>query len=161
MHIGLVLTHAYKIIKYQSTIGVGDGGREGTYPQKFVKIFSGQSLCRIRAFFGQNLRNLDNFSGNYNKKLGYFDNSSSKIHAKFGHFVIFFYIFFSGKNVKAPTPRHSTDEAINEQKNIKYNSKLITTITNAIFNGNSSISLINAQRVKLPESFSIRKFVTN
>jgi len=59
---------------------------------------------------------LDNFSLNYNQKFGYFDNFSSKIH-----------------------------EAINEQKNIKYNSKLLMQL----FNGNFSISLTNAQSVML------------
>ena len=44
-----------------------------------------------------------------------------------GILLIFFYMFFRAKNVCAPTPRHSADEAINEQKNIKCNSKLITT----------------------------------
>ena len=30
----IVLTHAYKIIKYQSTIGIGDGGQGGHVPPK-------------------------------------------------------------------------------------------------------------------------------
>jgi len=88
----------------------------GTCPQKFVKIFSGQSLCRIRAYFGQNLCNLDKFSGNYNKKFRYFDNFSSKIHAKFGHFVNFFSTYFFGQKMSELLRLYSTDEAINEKK---------------------------------------------
>ena len=98
IHIGLVLTHAYKIIKYQSTIGVArDEGREGTCPQKFVKIFSGQSLCRIRAFSDKTYAIWIIFREIITKKLGNFDNFSSQIHAKFGHFVNFFLHIFSGE----------------------------------------------------------------
>ena len=36
-------------------IGVGDGeGKGARAPLKFGKIFLGQLLCKIRAFFGQN-----------------------------------------------------------------------------------------------------------
>jgi len=53
-------------------IGVGDGGAGGQYSRK---IFFGQLLCKIRAFFRQNhvkFGNFVNFSGKYYVKFGYF-----------------------------------------------------------------------------------------
>jgi len=54
------------------------------------KIFFGQLLCTIRAFFGQN-----------RVKFRYFVNFSGKNHVKFGRFVNFSYIFF-GQKCRAP-----------------------------------------------------------
>ena len=61
-------------------MGVGDGGGERLQwghappPKKIgAKIFFGQLLCKIWAFFGPKhvkLENLVNFSGKYHKNLG-------------------------------------------------------------------------------------------
>jgi len=66
---------------------------QGAGPLKSGKIFFGQLLCKILAFFGQNhakFGNFVNFSGKYSKKkIGYFDNFMGKKHVKFGHFADF------------------------------------------------------------------------
>jgi len=65
---------------------------------KFGKIFFGQLLCKILAFFGQNrvkFGNFVNLSGKYDKNCIF--RASWKNHVKFGHFVNFSYIFFGQK----------------------------------------------------------------
>ena len=69
----------------------GQGARDPPPKKKNrEKIFFGQLLCKIRAFFGQN-----------RVKFGYFDNFSGKEDVKFGHFDNFS-SYFSGKNVVPP-----------------------------------------------------------
>ena len=77
-------------------------GQGGTCLPKFGEnIFWGQLLCKIRAFSGKVIKfsNFVNFSGKYNKVIGYFGNFSDKNHLKFGHFVNFSYIFVDKNNV--------------------------------------------------------------
>ena len=65
---------------YRTLIGVGDvGSGRARAPLKFEKkIFLGQLLCKIWAFFGQK-----------SYKFGYFDNFLGKNHVKFRHFADF------------------------------------------------------------------------
>ena len=84
--------------------GHGHRRRGGIFPKIREKIFFGQLLGKIRAFFGQKsckIRKFCKFFEQISQKFGYFDSFSGKNHVKFGHFADF-NTYFSGKNFVPP-----------------------------------------------------------
>jgi len=93
------LTHAYKIIKYQSTIGVGDGEGAGRAPapKNSLKYLPGNHYVEFGHFSDKTYAIWIIFREIMTKKSGILIIFRARFTQNSGILLIFFYIFFFGQ----------------------------------------------------------------